>query len=156
MARTSAEDPLKVFRFTANIGGARIGFMKITGLKATTEVSEYREGGDNETPKKSPGQTKFDNVTFSRGQILDGGQNDFYDWYRNVYSVQTARGAVVDHRRDIEITQYDRAGQPAVRWRLHNCFPPEFKAFSDLDGSSNDNSIEELTVAYEGFEKVPV
>jgi phage tail-like protein len=156
MARTSAEDPIKVFRFTVDIGSINIGFMECSGLKASTEVSEYREGGDNETVKKSPGLTKFDDITLKRGQILNGSQNAFQIWYQRVHDVTGGVGGAPDFRRDIEITQYNRNGDAAVRWRIHEAWPKEFKPFSDLNATSNDNSIEELVITHEGFEKVPV
>lgn len=156
MARTSQEDPLKVFRFTLDIGGAKVGFSEISGLERETEVAEYREGGDNETPKKSPGLSKFNDLTLKRGQTLDEGQNDFYGWASQVHNAVGLGIATENFRRDPELVQYDRMGRPAVRWRIHNAWPKRFKATGDFSGNSNDNSIEELVLTYEGFEKVPV
>lgn len=156
MARTSVEDPLKVFRFVVEMGGSRVGFMECNGLERNTEVAEYREGGDNETPKKSAGLTKHNDITLRRGQILDAGQNDLYTWAQEVFSVTSQGGEAVDYRRDIDIVQFERGGTAAARWRVYECWPNKFKPFSDLNATSNDNSIEELVLVNEGWEKVPV
>lgn len=155
MPRTSVEDPLKVFRFILEIDGfARAGFMECTGLERTTEVAEYREGGDNETPKKSAGLSKFGDVTLKRGQVLDEGQNDFYNWAQEVHNVSSLGGTQRDYRRDVDIVQFERGGLEVARWRLHESWPNRFKPFGDLNALGNDNSIEELVLAHEGFEKV--
>ncbi len=151
MARTSNEDPIKVFRFTVEMGGARVGFMECSGLEATTEVTEYREGGDNTTTKKSAGLTKLGDITLKRGQILDEGRSDLRDWAEQVHDVQSKNGTSADYRRDIEIVQYDRAGEEACRWRVVECWPSRYKPFGDQNATSSDNSIEELVLVNEGF-----
>jgi phage tail-like protein len=156
MARTSVEDPLKVFRFIVEIDGmARAGFMEASGLERTTEVAEYREGGDNETMKKSAGLSAFSDITLRRGQILDEGQNDFYNWAQEVHNVSSLGGNVRDYRRDIDIVQFERGGVEVKRWRVFECWPNRFKPFGDLNATStSDNSIEELSLVNEGFELV--
>lgn len=155
MPRTSVEDPLKVFRFVLEIDGfARAGFMECSGLERTTEVAEYREGGDNETVKKSAGLSAFGDITLRRGQVLDEGQNDFYNWAQEVHDVGSQGGSQRDYRRDVDIVQFERGGLEVARWRLHEAWPNRFKPFSDLDATANDNSIEELNIVNEGFEKV--
>lgn len=156
MARTSVEDPLKVFRFIVEMGGSRVGFMECTGLDMNTDETEYREGGDNETAKKSAGLTKFGDITLKRGQILDEGQNDFYDWAQEVMNVQAQGGSTRDYRRDIDIVQFERGGLEVVRWRVENCWPKRFKPFGDLNAMSNDNSIQEVVLSNEGFYRATV
>ena len=157
MARASVEDPIKVFRYQIEIDGfIRAGFSEVTGLVKETDVVEYREGGQNETPQKSAGLTKFPDLTFKRGQIfgsLRGGDNDFYDWAQQVHDV-AAGGNAANYRRDIEVVQYSSSNLEIRRWRLSQCWPRSFKASSDLAGLTSDNSIEEIIVTYEGFELV--
>jgi len=156
MARAVNEDPLKVYRFAVEESGfKRAGFQKVAGLEATTEVAEYREGGDNETLKKSGGLTSYGNITLSRGQIIggsEGGDDDLYDWMKDVRDV-TTRGQAANYRRDLDIVQYDATYEEVRRWSVYECWPVRFKPFSDLDAQANDNSIEELELAHEGFEK---
>jgi len=154
MSRTSVEDPLKVFRFVVEINGmAKAGFMECSGLERTSDVTEYREGGDNSTPRKSPGLSKFSDITLKRGQVMDEGQNDLYNWSQEVFDVESLGVDVRDFRRDVDIVVFERGGLEAIRWRVHNAFPSRFKT-PDMNATSSDDAIEEMVLTYEGFQKV--
>lgn len=156
--RTSQEDPLGNFLFVVEIDGfSRFGFTKCSELEAKTEVIEYREGGDNTTPRKSPGQTKFSDITLSRGQILKAGaaSEDIMTWYQQVFDISAKKpGAKADFRRTIEIVQFTREGVEAARWRVKEAWPLNFKPFGALDASASDNSITEMVICHEGFSPV--
>lgn len=154
MGRSSVDDPLKAFRFRVEVDGfVRAAFMEVSGLESTTEVVEYREGGDNATVLKSPGLTSFANLVFKRGQFVRstrGGDDDFAQWAKQVFDV-TSGGAPMDFRRTLDIVQYHRDGSEAKRHRVVECWPTRFKPMGDLNATSNDNSIQELEVVNEGF-----
>jgi len=78
MANTRAlsSDPLRSFKFNVVIlcrrrmvlrWLARLGFMSLSGLGIAIEPLTYREGGDNLTTRKMPGQADFNPITLSRG-----------------------------------------------------------------------------------------
>lgn len=157
MGRASTEDPIKVFRFRVEIDGVvRAGFTECTGLERTTDIAEYREGGMNETPQKSAGLSKFSDIVLKRGQMLGserGGDNDFVAWASDVHSVSTM-GNSANYRRSLSIVQFNSLNLEVKRWTIYNAWPSRYKPFSDLNGTSSDNSIEELTLAHEGFDLV--
>jgi phage tail-like protein len=109
----------------------------------------------NETPQKSAGLSHFGDIVLKRGQVLDEGQNDLYNWAQEVHDVASKGGSVRDYRRDVDIVQYERGGLEVIRWRVHESFPNRFKPVGDLNGLESNNSIEELTLVHEGFEKAP-
>jgi len=151
-SRTDAEDPLKVWRFQVEIEGfGRLGFSKISGLEGQTDVVEYREGGQNATVQKSPGLTKWPDLTLERGQVLGVGVDDFLLWYTQVHdaSAKKPKSSKV-FRRDIDIVQFDKEGAEVRRWRVTEAWPSQWKPISDLDGSASDNSFESLTIVHEG------
>jgi len=154
--RASTQDPLKVFNYAVEIDGfKRLGFAEVTGLKANTEVVEYREGGMNESVRKSAGLSSYDNITFKRGQIIDPneeGEDDFYDWYLQVQSVRTQGYNDPDYRRNITVVQFNRDGTVARRWNIVNAWPCGYVPFSDLNGTESSDSMEEIEVCHEGFE----
>ena len=156
--RTDQEDPLKVFRYTIEIENfARFGFSSCTGLEGQTDVTEYREGGNNATVQKSPGLTKFPDLTLERGQILaaGSGDEDVAAWYKQTFDVGAKTAASEpDFRRDVDIVQYNKEGDEVKRWRVYEAWPSQFKAFSDLNGTSSDNSVERMVITHEGFELV--
>lgn len=157
MARSSIEDPLKVFRFRVECDGVvRAGFSEVDGLSRETDVAEYREGGQNETPQKSAGLSKFPDVTLRRGQIIGstrGGDDDFLEWAQDVHDVAVG-GNALQYRRDLDIIQYNSLNVEVRRWRISNAFPRVYTPFTSLNGTSSDNSFETVVLAHEGFEQV--
>lgn len=156
MARASVDDPIKVFRFKVQVDGfIRAGFSELSGVDRTVEVVNYREGGMNDTVQKSPGLTTFPDITLRRGQIFGnvGGNNDFYNWMAQVFILGTNGNAAV-FRKNLEIVQVNHANAEVRRWRIVEAFPVGYKPFSDLNGQTNENSVEELRIAHEGWELI--
>lgn len=154
--RTAQEDPLKVFRFAIEIDNfARFGFMEMSGLSAETETTEYREGTDATTPRKSPGQTKFSALDFKRGLVLaaGAGAKDIADWYNQVFNASARRPAASKlFRRTIDVVVFDREGVEAQRYRVVQAWCRAWKPIGDgLKGLGSDDIIEGMTVEHEGF-----
>lgn len=146
-------DPYRTYKFEIEIDGfTRAGFRKVEGLKRTTEVVEYREGGDNETPRKLPGQTKFENVTFERGKSND---DDFNVWCNEIYKLDGAPGKhppAEEFRRRVIIYLKDKAGSRVKKWIIKKAWPCEYDTGS-LDADSSDVMIEQLVICHEGLEE---
>lgn len=153
--RTDQEDPLKTFRYTVEIESfARFGFAKCSKLAAKTDVVEYRVGGSNTTVLKSPGLTKFDNITLERGQVLAAGEgsDDCLLWYNQVFDAATKTPASsAAFRRTIDIVQFSKSGDEARRWRVKEAWPTGHSPVSDFDALTSANSIEVLEIVHEGY-----
>ena len=62
------KDPFNNFNFLVEIDGiVRAAFHEAGGLESSVDVIEHREGGENITTRKLPGQVKFSNVTLKWG-----------------------------------------------------------------------------------------
>jgi len=157
MARASIEDPLKVFRFRIVVDGfVRAGFTECSGFERDTEEAKYREGAFNETHQKSAGLSNFGDITLKRGQIVGsvrGGDDDFITWCDQVFQVSSA-GNAANYRKDLDIEQYSAANIRVRVWRVYECWPKKNKPFGDLKADSSENSIEEITLVNEGWERV--
>lgn len=153
--RSAQEDPLKVFTFQIEADSfSRFGFSKMTGLKAQTADIKYREGGMNTTEQKSPGLTVFPDVTFERGQVIAPGSGslDMVTWYQQVFDISSKNaGSSLNFRRSIDIVQFDKEGIETLRWRLIEAWIKDLDPMSDLTALTNENSIEKMVVAHEGF-----
>lgn len=140
MART---DPYRNYNFLVEIDGiTQAGFSDCTGFGATTAPIEYREGGENTTVRKLPGQTTYPNITLKWG-LTDS--TELYEWFR-----QVVRGEV--RRRNGSIIVLDTAGQEKLRWNFVNGWPTRWEgpAFS---AKGSDVAIETLEIAHEGIER---
>jgi phage tail-like protein len=182
-------DPLRNFKFQVQINYitddfknsnrtnhlARLGFMSVSGLSASTEMIPYREGGMNTTTRKMPGQSDYPPVTFQRG--LFKGQGHLFLWFKDIFLHDAAAGAVkkkadTDFRTTIAIRVLPHpttrtapdltntgGGADAVRqagnkgahlFILFNAWPTSI-AWSDLDAGGNGIIMEQMTVVHEGI-----
>jgi phage tail-like protein len=134
-------DPYGNFNFLVELDGLAVGaFSEVTGLNATTDVMEYREGGDNLTPRKLPAMTKFDNIVLKRGLTDD---DTLYKWHREV-----VEGTI--KRKSGSIVVLDRAGAEKVRWNFKDAWPTKWNP-PDLNATGNQVAVEELELAHEGL-----
>lgn len=163
-------DPIRNFKFIVNIAHqvrdtkfgsqnlARMGFMNMSGLATTTEVIPYREGGNNTTQRKMPGQTTFGDVTLSQGVVLGGTQP--WAWTRQIFSTNAGQGnagPTTDFRcrADIFVLAHpvtNSTNVPAyAKFRLYNAWISGL-AFSELDAGGNAVYVQQMTLTHEGFE----
>lgn len=152
-------DPFRNFKFLVQVGTSTIGFRMVSGLKESTEIIEYREGGENETPRKLPGQTTFENVTFERGMSADG--VDLLEWRNQIFNLDRINGtqppgtdgtSSEDFRRDVIVILRNKSGEDVYKWTIKRAWIAEFEA-GDLDASSNDVLIEKMVLANEGIDR---
>lgn len=146
-------DPYRNFKFEVEIDGfVRAGFSKVSGLEESTETIEYREGGENETPHKLPGQTTYEDVTFERGQSNDA---DFIAWRNQIFNLDQANGVQGDNetfRKTLKVYLKDKAGTRVKKWTLFRGWPNK-KSSPELDASGNDVAMESLVVTHEGMKE---
>ncbi|MDP9870323.1 MULTISPECIES: phage tail protein [Streptosporangium] len=158
------EDPLRSFRFKVVFGGAgtgdrykfgQAGFMNVSGLSMTTEVIPYREGGMNTTTRKMPGQSDFSPVSMSRGLMV--GEPAMMLWMNDLFdALQGSAGSKIPDFRmniDIYLLAHPWPGPDPIAlagWRLLNAWPTSV-AFSDLDAGANSISINQMSLAHEGW-----
>jgi phage tail-like protein len=140
----------------------RAGFTEVTLPKATINEIPYRENIDNLRFIKIPGLAKYEPVTLKRGVT---GNRNLYDWYRLVneeialmnvanelskdaqFSVSQSDG----YRKDVVIEVLDREGKSVKAWYLFNAWPSTYIPGNDLNASSDEKLLEEVTLTYEFF-----
>ena len=145
MAQTGAAvDPYRNYNFLIEIDGiAQASFAECTGLDATTESIEYREGGDNLTVRKMPGKTTYGDITLKWG-LTDS--KELWDWRK-----QVIQGTVV--RKNGSIVVYDTANAKEVaRWNFVRGWPVKWDG-PHFDAKGKDIALETLTIAHEGIDR---
>lgn len=182
--RALATDGLRNFRFLVGIVPlpnmsptiGKLGFMTASGFGIQNEVIPYREGGDNSTTRKVPGQTDFGPITLSRGSMaapqgplgvgINAGTNETWNWLQAIFSVMEGQGTSNpgdDFRTDVYIDVLEHpvtsgvsaAGinsTPAIKLRVHvyNAWPMGWN-LGDLDAGGEGMLLESLQLAHEGF-----
>lgn len=148
-ASTERHDPYRNFNFRVSIVGkktfAKAGFNKVTGLKAKTDVIEYRDGDDSQlTPHKTAGLIKTDPVTFERGMSED---LDAWDWM-----VMSANSNDDSHKSTIIVELLDRGRNGVIKWELKECWISDYET-GDFDALGNGLMIEKMVVQHEGIKR---
>jgi phage tail-like protein len=183
--RALSSDPLRSFKFNVIIpqtlqggnaaGEARFGFMSLSGLGVSIEPLTYREGGDNLTTRKMPGQADLNPITLSRGLF----PTDYDNWYwmTNLFTAMygganpiSGNSPNTDFRTVVYVNILEHpnntsnapgtpygASYPAqlttvlVSFKLYSCWIASL-AYSDLDAGGNAVGVEQMTLNYEGFD----
>jgi phage tail-like protein len=129
--------------FYVSIGGMKLVFSEVNGLKLETEVFEYQEGGLNSHVHRLPGRSKASNLVMKRGMAPS---REFLDWYMRI-----AHGNI--DRRNISVEMYDMSGAVIVRWEFANAYPVSWTgpSFVVSDGTL---AVESLELAHDGIIRV--
>jgi phage tail-like protein len=186
-SRPLNSDPLRNFRFLVSLvhpqlpNMAHMGFMAVSGLAVNNEVIPYREGGNNTTTRKMPGQSDFGPLTMTRGLLAVpvGNGNpgvtgqEIIQWFSQIFSVQVGQGygSPGDNWRitcTIDVLEHPITSGPGAagnepyspppikaRFIVFNVWPMGY-SFSDLEAGGNAVFIENLTLAHEGWGLITV
>src|SRR6266545_2329285 len=97
-------DPYKTYRFLVYFGQSTTpvaGVSKVGGLKRSSDVIDYKEGG-NAIILKGLGRTKYDPITLERGLTYD---TDFEQWANapQLLDKGSPSTSLANLRRDIRI-----------------------------------------------------
>ena len=146
-------DPYKAFRFLVYFGASTTpvaGVSKVSSLKRSSDVVEYKQGGDAIT-RKGLGRTKYKSITLERGVTHDP---DFEEWANaaQVLDKGSPSASLANLRKQLRIDLLNEAGQPVHRYYIHRCWVSEYQALPDLDGGGNAIAIEHIKLENEGWE----
>ena len=136
-------NPYKNFRFLVEIDKiVQAGFSDCSGLGASVEVIQYREGGDSATVRKLPGKVSYPDIVLKWG-VTDS--RELFDWHAGVVQgdIQRKNGSVILVGDD---------GEEKVRWNFFDAWPSTWKG-PDFSGMGKDVAIESLTLVCERVER---
>lgn len=137
-------DPYRGYNFLVEIDGiTQAGFQEVSGLDASSDPIEYREGNDPNHVRKLPGLNKYSAITLRRG-ITDS--DELWKWYQ---TVQVGKA----ERKNGSIVLLDDAGQEKLRWNFVNAWPTKWTGPS-FNSTSNAVAVEALDIAHEEVKKV--
>lgn len=147
-------DPYKSYAFLVYFGTSTTpvaAVSKVTGLKRSSDVIEYKEAG-NAITLKGLGRTKYEPITLERGVTHD---TDFETWANAAQLLD--KGAPTTSlkylRQNIRIELLNEERQTVLGFIVHRCWVSEYQALPDLDGGSNAVAIEHIKIENEGWER---
>jgi phage tail-like protein len=145
-------DPYLNFKFRVKWDGAYIaGLSKCSALKKTTEVVDWREGGDPSHGRKLPGKTSFDPITLEKGVTHDSA---FEDWANLVNNFQGDAGmSLKNFRKEVVIDVCNLQGIPVLSYVVHRAWVSEYIALPELDAVGHGVAIQTVILQNEGWER---
>jgi phage tail-like protein len=145
-------DPYRNFKFKIKVDNVYVaGLSKCGALKKTTEMVEWREGGDPSSTHKLPGKTKYDAITLTSGVTHD---LTFENWANLVNNFSgDAAMSLKNFRKDVIIDVFNEAGQKAISYKVFRCWVSEYQALPELDASANAVMISTIKLENEGWER---
>ena len=170
-------DPIRAFKFQVTMYGGpdgelTLGFQKVSGLKTSTDVVEYREGNMFINKMKLPGLTNYEPITLTRGAGPNKIASQLTEWR---YEVAGFRNPSVNHdgiaispadgreavgsgnfRRSVAINVFDKgidttSGQPDKSYVVYKAWPSEVN-ISDLNAEASEVLIESIVLQHEGLD----
>jgi phage tail-like protein len=147
-------DPYKTYRFLVYFGNSTTpvaAVSKVTAIKRSSDVIEYKEGG-NAVILKGLGRTKYEPVTMERGVTYN---HDFETWANAAQVLQQGAPStsLAALRRELSVVLLNEEAQPVYRYTIHRAWVSEFQALPDLDAGSNAVAIEHIKIENEGWER---
>lgn len=144
-------DPYKNFKFQVSWDGRPVaGLSKMSALKRTTEVIEWREAGGPSLVRKLPGRTKCEPITLEAGLTHD---TQFMEWADQTNNLDgDAAMSLRSYRKDVTIAVLNLQGTPVMAFNLRRAWVSEFQALPEMDANANAVAIQTLKLEFEGFD----
>jgi phage tail-like protein len=139
--------PMKVFRFQVMLGGEELLCSEVSGMDASYEEIEYRNGADDKIVKhKQHGLITYSNIT------LKHGMTDSLKWFQFV----SAQIEGVTDRHDLLINLYGDAKDTVVAtWQVRDAWVLKWTG-PDLNSTSSEAAFETIELCHEGIERLEV
>jgi phage tail-like protein len=142
------DDPYAGYNFEVIITGVsgdgkavKGSFAEASGLEATMDPIEYRNGSEDITVRKIPGLKKFTNITLKRGVI---GDLAFWNWV-----VEGMNGLA--RRTEGSIVLLDENRREVMRWNFKRGWPCKWTG-PGLNAKNNEIAMETLEICHEGLQ----
>jgi phage tail-like protein len=124
---------------TSGVSGFVLGgFAECSGLDASLDIQEYKEGGVNDRVHKFPTRSSFANVSLKRGV---GFGEDLWLWYEEFLNGEGTR-------RNGLIVLANELRAPIKIWSFENGIPIKWSGPS-LNATTSALAIESIEIAHE-------
>ena len=145
-------DPYRTFKFQVVIGGTVVaGLSKMSALKKSTEVVDWRYAGDPSHVRKLPGGTSWEPITLEQGLTHDPMFMELANRVNNIDG--DAAMSLLNFRVPVIINVMNLQGAVAMSYKVSRAWVSEFQALPDFDSNSmNTVGIQTLTLQHEGWQ----
>jgi phage tail-like protein len=121
-------------------------FQEVSGLTATVETEELKEGGENRFTHKLPSRTTYENLVLKRGMFVGS------------FIIQWCREAIEDLNfapTNVIVTLLNDLHLPVAAWYVVNAFPVKW-SISGFNAEQSAVVIETLEFEYNYFRTIRI
>lgn len=142
VAKAPPAQPIQIAYFEISNGNTILGlFQTCRGLGSSSEVIEFRDGGNPNVVQKLPGRLNLSDVICTRSLSNDVALT--------ALRALVEQGNVEQARSNVAIIGYGSAGQPVARWNLTRAWPAELQVVGGLT-----STVELLRLVHEGIQRI--
>jgi phage tail-like protein len=126
-------------------GAAIAGVDRVSPLVRMVEVNTYRDGSSPSGGEHTaPGRVSSAPVTLERPV---GGDTALEQWAGSAESIAA--------KKDVTVEVLDREGDVVLAYRIHRCWPSEYRV-TVLEPGSRAAAVEQLRLENDGWERVEI
>ncbi len=119
------------------------GVDRVSPLVRSAEVNTYRDGSSPSGGEHTaPGRVSSAPVTLERPV---GGDTEFEQWAGSAESIAD--------KKDVTVEILDREGDVVLAYRIHHCWPSEYRV-ALLEPGSRAAAVEQLRLENDGWERL--
>ncbi len=129
------------------------GFAECAGLEIEMDVTDYQEGGHNDSVVQRAGRAKYVKLVLKRGMLISSGSGggtaavvpELWTWLQD-----TVSGVRPIRRYDGFVQVMDAEATVVATWRFRRALPAKLVG-PTLNARTGEVAIEELHLAHEGL-----
>ncbi len=153
IVRRSRLHPRRCFGFRLKWQGRDVaGIEAIGGLDCTTDVVEYREGG-NPIVRHEPGRTKYSPLMLEWGLVDDPEFEQWLNSVRRLGADPPDAASLKGIRRDVRIELFDEAGRTVLAYDVFRCWPSALRMLPALDARTLTIPVRLIRLENDGWER---
>lgn len=121
-----------------------IRFQEVSGLKFDLEISEQREGGNNDNARYKVSNTTFSDLTLKRGKFITSSGSKLLNWFKDAVEKKVVKPT------NIHVNLLDEEHQSLCSWYLKNAIPKSFEigGFNAMQGGL---LVETMVIKYQSM-----
>lgn len=124
-----------------------VRFSEATGIKASTALETYREGGNNVHEYAMIGAQTFEPLVIKKGFYSAG--SEFFIWMKSLH-IKTKK----IERKNMSLIILNDKYEETGRYNFYKCFPIEYEG-PTFNATAKDIAFESIKVRYDYFEYHP-
>ncbi len=140
------------FHFAVSISGTDgqnidARFQSVSGLDASIETENIKEGGENRFEHKLPVRRSYSDLVLKRGQLSTKDASFLTRWCKMALESQWVAPL------NIDIILLDENHEPLMKWEITHAWPKKWK-FGELNAERSEVLIETIEFNYNFFKFV--